>query len=717
MTEGTLPTGNGHGGNGHAEMPSGAPNGGTPDFSDVQLRALSVLLDRTQFAKLAGIQYGGKRDLYEVFGYDRIVTTQQYRDEYARGGIAKRIVEAFPKATWRGGVEVYEDEDPNKDTEFEKAFKVLEAKHHVWNKLQNADILAGLSTYSVILIGAPGDLETPLPKGTPDKLLFLQPFFGGGGPGDQGRSISSRTQSADADVSIDTFDVDPQSPRFGEPLTYRIRRTDLSSPMISKPVHWSRVIHVCEGALDNNVYGVPTLESVWNLLADLAKITGGGAESYFQRAKHSLNANIQKDATFTPDDLNALKAKLEEYQHGITNFLPTREVDVKLIEAAVANFAAPADAILKQIAGSKGIPMRILTGSEMGSLASEQDAENFDSQVQDRRTGYAGPMIVRKFVDRLIEFGYLPTPKQYEVGWPVEENMDEQGKAAFALSLATVNKTHDGVVFSEDEIRDMAFDKPPLEETEPFEELSESQKADIAFKLAGTNKAMGVTVFTDDEIRSRCYGWDPLPDDKKVPIGAPERISVNQPPPLELDANGKPVPGTGAPPTATGAPGTLPTKVAALPAKVPALKAAEIANLEAILEEALATKNREVLDHYLGFEALGDAPGHEFHGNQWTSGTGEANGVAVQRFNDLKDAKQAAKEAHKELTKAGFVRGEKEKKHTPSQKMGRSEAYSGASDRIRTPYVHADGRKATLIERYPKYGEKSVAIHHERTSA
>jgi hypothetical protein len=540
------------------------------------LRSLDVLLDRQAFMQMAGLQFDGRRDLYQIFGYDRIITAHQYREVYLRGGVAKQIVEAFPKATWRGGVEVYEDEDASVSTPFEQAFEVLEKKHHIFNTLLNADILAGLSTYSVILIGAPGNLQEELPKGNPDSLLYLAPFWGGGGPGDQSRSTSMRTQASDTDVTIESFEVDPSQPRFGEPLTYRIRRTDISSPMLAREVHWSRVIHICEGALDSSVYGTPTLESVWNLLMDLEKVTGGGSESYFQRAKHALHLNIDKDTAFSPDDLTALKTKLDEFQHNITTALPTRGVDVKMLEAAVANFSQAVDSIIKQIAGSRGIPMRILTGSEMGTLASEQDAANFDSRVQDRRTGYAGPMIARKLIDRLIDYGYLPTPKQYDIGWPVEENLDEIGRADLALKMVQVNQAQGDPVFTEDEIREKSFDLEPLDETVPSDKLTELMKATIAEKLAMTNKAMGLTVFTDDEIRDITYGYSPLSDAEKVPIGAPERISVTQPP--ELGADGQPVPQAGQPKPV----------VAAKP--VPALKAAEqlhtlLRDLETAIEQ------------------------------------------------------------------------------------------------------------------------------------
>jgi hypothetical protein len=206
----------------------------------------------------------------------------------------------------------------------------------------------------------------------------------------------------------------------------------------------------------------------------------------------------------------------------------------------VANLGPNADAILKQIGGSKGIPTRILTGSEMGQLASGQDADNWRTQVQDRRTSYAGPMIVRRLVDRLVEYGYLPKPKQYDIAWPVEEDMSELDKATLALTLTNVNKNYGSDVFDADFIREKAYKLEPLEELPQWEFMSELDKATLATKLAMVNKEMGITVYTDDEIRDMSFGKPPLTDAEKVPIGAPERISVTQPP--ELGADGQPIP-------------------------------------------------------------------------------------------------------------------------------------------------------------------------------
>lgn len=442
--------------------------------AELRTMANNVLLERAQFFRQHGITFGGLRDLYSIFGYDDIITNQQYRNRYARGGIAGRVVDAMPNATWRGTVELIEDEDPDKITPFEQAWMDLDQRLQIQAKLRRVDKLAGLSTYAVLLIGAGGELDAELPKGGPEQLLYLTPFGGGGGPST--RNVSTPSAS-DADCTIKEFDIDPQSPRFGLPQFYQLRRTDVSSPALMRPVHWSRIVHIAENLLDDEVYGLPTLERIWNLLDDLDKVTGGGAEAFFLRANQGLHIDIDKDMSLesAKDTIDALKEQSENYKHQMTRWLRTRGASVETLGSDVANFANPAEAVLTQIAGATAIPKRILTGSEMGELASSQDRDNWKDQVNGRQTGYAGPYIVRPLVDRLVAYGYLPTPKDgalsYEVRWPHIQTLTETEKVTGAQGWATVNASQGSVVFTDAEIREKWADKAPL---------TDQQKKEIA---------------------------------------------------------------------------------------------------------------------------------------------------------------------------------------------------------------------------------------------
>lgn len=502
--------------------------------SGLDLRTLSsVLFDRARFMRQAGVTFNGKRDSYDILGYPRVLSYLDFRARYMRGGLAKRLVEAFPKATWRGGVNLYEDEDPENETEFEKAWQELEKRLKIWTTLQRADILAGLSTYSVILIGAgDADLSLELPRGKgPESLLYLSPFSGGGGPwgGDRMRPLA-----LDADTTIMAFDMDPGSSRYGLPLSYQLKRTSIDSPVFARPVHWSRIVHVAEGCLNDEIYGLPTLESVWNLLDDLDKVTGGGAEAFWLRANQGLHIDVDKDMQLdkTKDAVDSLKDQAEDYANGIQRWIRTRGTTVTPLGSNVADFKGPTDAIISQIAGAKGIPKRILVGSEMGQLASGQDADNWDTQVMDRRSSYAGPFIVRQLVDRLIEYKYLPQPKEYDIEWPVVQNLTETEKASLAKAMADVNRTAGFTVFTGDEMREKCFGLEPAED-EPTDEY----KAIGAGKMALVNKMMGVTIFTPAEMRMTWYGWKPLSPDEAVPIAGPEKVTVSRAPAQAGDPN------------------------------------------------------------------------------------------------------------------------------------------------------------------------------------
>ena len=509
---------------------SDAPNGNgaahvTPEqqgelrVAMAELKALesSILLARSMFAREAGLTFDGDRDEYVVLGYDRLVTARQYREEYQRGGIAGRAIDAFPHATWRGAVEIIEDEDPDKITTFEQKWIDFDTRLKVQSKLARVDKLAGLSTFATLLIGVAGsgDLETELPRGRDQsQIIYLTPFAGGGGPG--GDQVS-RMIAAGADATVWEYETDTRSPRFGLAKTYRLRRIDVTSPQLERPVHWSRIIHVAEGLLDDDVFGQPRLERVWNLLADLRKVTGGGAEAFWLRANQGLHLDVDKDMALSKDEYADVLAKLKEqselYKHQLTRWLKTRGVKVETLGSDVANFASPADAILTQIAGALAIPKRILTGSEMGELASSQDRDNWKDQVNGRQTGYAAPCIVRPLVDRLIAYGYLPTPMKgadaYEVRWPHIQTMTEQEKLEGAKTWASLNSQMGEPVVTEAEIREKWMDKAPLTD-EQREKIAERQ----AEKVKQAQATMGQPPVEDDgeELRTAAAAWQRTPD-------------------------------------------------------------------------------------------------------------------------------------------------------------------------------------------------------------
>jgi hypothetical protein len=431
-------------------------------------RLASVIASRLLFSQKTGVTHEGKRDVYKALGYAQDIQPEQYRARYRRNAIAARIVEAMPKATWRGGGEVREDPNPNRDTLFEKAWDQLVLRLNVWSVMMRADTLGGIGRFSIMLIGAPGsDLSQEMPRGRDQKeIIYLTPF-------------------AEDDVKVLAIETNLGSARFGHPTMYGIKRLDpqqlaikdfytidpkvvpIKQPTIEyTKVHHSRVVHLADSILDDQIYGMPRMERVWNLIDDLEKVTGAGAEAFWLRSNPGYQWDLDKDVELEPEEEEALKQEADDWANQYTRIARTKGVKINTLGSEVANFSGPTDAILTQIAGGTGIPKRILLGSERGDLASTQDRSNWTERIMDRRTEFAGPMVVRVFVDRLIKYGYLPTPKEYVVRWPLIQNLDEVQRAEIADKLAAINQkqVQAGLppVVDSNELRDKYLDMVPM---------------------------------------------------------------------------------------------------------------------------------------------------------------------------------------------------------------------------------------------------------------
>jgi hypothetical protein len=412
----------------------------------------STLVNRARFANVAGITFGGKRDLYKALGYQRQLFVQDYRSRYERNGVAARIVEAKPQDTFRGGGDLIESNDPEEVTEFEQAWYDLDKRLRVWPTFQKADTLAGIGQYAVILLGAPGKVDQPLDTCSPEDLKFL-------------------TAYAQDDAVVTEFENNELSERFGLPLYYTLKRTDARSPaavnttVIGKKVHWTRILHVAE-TLDDRTYGAPRLQRVWNLLDDLEKVTGGGAEAFWKRADAGMQIALDPTMNLDADELKKMKEETDDYIHGLKRVVRTRGVEMKQLGSDVANLGPSAEAIIAQLSAASGIPQRILMGSEQAKLASIQDRTNWDERIEARRAEYAEPYIVRPFVQRMIDLGVLPTPKvEYTVGWSQIKTMDDGEKADLANRWSDVNQKNGMEVVSANEIRTRCLGLEAQEDT------------------------------------------------------------------------------------------------------------------------------------------------------------------------------------------------------------------------------------------------------------
>jgi hypothetical protein len=240
---------------------------------------------------------------------------------------------------------------------------------------------------------------------------------------------------SEGSATVNTLVQDPHNERFGLPESYTLQ---MGTGLKSETVHWSRTLHVVEDPLEDEIYGRPRLERVFNRLEDLLKLIGGGSEATWKNMDRGLHADVREGFVAEEDDQNAMQDEIEDYINGLRRFIRTQGVDIKPLGSDVVDPTGLFGAIIGLIAAAADIPQRILLGSERGELASSQDQATWGGRIASRQTSFAEPFILRPLIDRLIAYGVLPAPKSgsYQVEWLSLFEMSDKEKAETAEKIA-----------------------------------------------------------------------------------------------------------------------------------------------------------------------------------------------------------------------------------------------------------------------------------------
>lgn len=410
----------------------------TPSLPATMLRTFSALVNRLGLANRIGSLYDGRRKMHEVLGYKARLTYGDFKARYLRQDLAHRIIKAFPEATWAQPPTFEEADDgaTEQPTPFEAAWTTLATRLMVYANLERTDMLANLGQYAVVLIGLRGqsDLRTPArPVRSPDDVLYLEPY-------------------SEEWAEIAKLDSDPGSPTFGKPLEYRInfsRNTGMRERVALAAgravVHASRIIHVAEDVLDDEIYGIPRMEPIFDRLDDLLKVVGGSAEMYWRDARRRIVYETREGYALGAQDEASVKDQAEEFAMDMTDWIRVEGVDVKSLAGRITSPKEHYEVLVSILAATTGIPRRILEGSERGQLASQQDQEAWLGRVTRRQQQFAEPRMLRPLVDRLITLRALPPPVMpYVVAWENLFSLSEDQQVGIAQKVATALNQYAG---------------------------------------------------------------------------------------------------------------------------------------------------------------------------------------------------------------------------------------------------------------------------------
>lgn len=397
---------------------------------------------RRRFLKSQGIvTHEGRRDTWGVFGYPPQLRLEDFRLAYLRS-IGGSIIDLYADETWKKPPPLFDGQ--SNETDFVQAWDKLVKDLKVWEVMNRLDKAMQLGQYALLFLGM-SDAENM--ESLANKVK-------------QDSELRSLSVISEIQVETATTDKNPSSPRFRLPKTYNItfgKNDDTTADVIQESisqvtVHWSRVLHVTEGALDNKLEGQPRLQRPFNTLLSLGMVVGSTGEGFWRNVspKYAFTAREGYDTTELKD--GDIQEQIELFLHGMRDYLLLTGVDLDREQGRDVNGRGSWEPIAQQLSGEVRIPFRILFGNEAGELASSQDESNWAGRISSRQITQTEPNQLRPFIDRLVKLGVIPNPDSgsYDIGirdsqgqfsWPPTTEVSAEEAANIAQTRASAAKT------------------------------------------------------------------------------------------------------------------------------------------------------------------------------------------------------------------------------------------------------------------------------------
>jgi hypothetical protein len=180
-----------------------------------------------------------------------------------------------------------------------------------------------------------------------------------------------------------------------------------------------------------------------------------------------------KDGYELGGDSTERAAQLDEFTNDLRRYIELNGMEVQELGGQLQDPSGAVNVVLKLISAGTGIPLRKLTGSEMGQLASGQDDDNWTDVIEARQQQHVTPAIIRPTVNRLLWLGVLPQPASGEFGvwWPSQRQKSQKEMAEIADRAASaLQKVRAKVaprLFAETYLPDLPADAVDEEAEEP----------------------------------------------------------------------------------------------------------------------------------------------------------------------------------------------------------------------------------------------------------
>jgi uncharacterized protein len=347
-----------------------------------------------RLSDMFGSGFFGGRDLkhnhYKDFGFPDYVDFKDTYGMYRRNSLAKAAVEKTTRKVWQDFPAFWTNSEPEETPEEKEVRQHLE-KIHFWQAVMEADRRSYVGRYSAVILRFA------------DGLPFSQPAANVAGV----TGLVGAIPVWELQLRVSSWDDDPRSPTYGEPLMYEFNESAVPSvgqnaQSRSFSVHPSRVVIWSN---DGTVHGFSPLEAGYNELLTLEKISGAGGEGFWKNAKSAPVLEIDKEASLQQmaqtmgvgleDVYDTMNDQVRSYQQGFDELLMVQGMMVKSLQVRLPSPEHFFNISLQSFAACWGMPVKILVGTQTGERASQEDAKEWN---------YFGQSIrIEKVIPRLTQ--------------------------------------------------------------------------------------------------------------------------------------------------------------------------------------------------------------------------------------------------------------------------------------------------------------------------
>lgn len=313
------------------------------------------------------------------YGWPVQITFDMHWNMWRRNGIASAVCSFPVDLTWITPPEIREkrkDDSEKINTKYDLAFADFAERIRLWEFMRDGDLCQRVGRYSGLLMYVADNkqLSESLEKVRAEQVLGIQPLYEG-------------------QLEPSEWEQNVTSHRYGLPTAYTVNESGVGNRneynvKSTGTVHHSRIIILAEGAIGNDIYGIPCLESIYNALLNWMKISGAGGEGFWRMAAQKFVMQA-KDSEESPDldseEIKEITDMVSEMFQGLDKMPAIGGYEMKPLGGQLSSPEHFKNMIAEEIAAGSKIPWKIVAGTQSGVKAGDEDTAGFMRTAQSRR--------------------------------------------------------------------------------------------------------------------------------------------------------------------------------------------------------------------------------------------------------------------------------------------------------------------------------------------